>query len=55
MLKKLSFYWFCINWLWKNRTWCDTRQKYKALNRAYNNYVKNKKAKRNSGRAGMGK
>lgn len=27
---------FCIRWLWKNRTWTGTRQKYKAMDRDWN-------------------
>lgn len=32
-MDKIRFYIFCIRWLWKNRTWAETRQKYKALAR----------------------
>lgn len=32
-MKKLKYYIFCTRWLWKHRTWADTRQKYKALER----------------------
>lgn len=35
----IRFYLFCIRWLWKNRTWEETRQKYKALNRDWRQYV----------------
>lgn len=30
-MKKLKYYVFCIRWLWKNRTWENTRQKWKAF------------------------
>ena len=26
-----KYYWFCIRWLWNNRTWQNTRQKFKAM------------------------
>ena len=32
---KLGYYLFCIRWLWKNRTWENTRQKFKAMEREY--------------------
>ena len=32
---KLGYYLFCIRWLWKNRDWENTRQKFKAMERAY--------------------
>ena len=32
---RFKYYLFAIRWLWENRTWDDTRQKYKALNRAW--------------------
>ena len=38
----IKYYLFCIRWLWKNRNWSDTRQKYKAMNKAWN-----KRSKRN--------
>lgn len=28
-----KYYIFRIRWLWKNRTWSNTRQKFKALER----------------------
>lgn len=31
----LRHYIFCLLWLWKNRTWKDTRQKLKAMNKAW--------------------
>lgn len=38
-MKKIRFYLFCIRWLWKNRTWRNTRQKYKAMDKAFCNYL----------------
>lgn len=34
-MKKLKYYLFCVRWLWKNKEWASTRQKYKALERDY--------------------
>ena len=34
-MKKIKYYIFCARWLWKHRTWADTRQKFKAMERAY--------------------
>lgn len=28
---KIKYYIFCIRWLWKNRNWTNTRQKFKAM------------------------
>ncbi len=35
LMKKLKYYWFCVKWLWKNRDWDNTRQKFKAMEKAY--------------------
>ena len=35
MIRKIKYYRFVIRWLWDNRTWKDTRQKWKALNKAW--------------------
>lgn len=32
---QLGYYLFCIRWLWKNRKWENTRQKFKAMEREY--------------------
>ena len=32
-MKKIRYYIFCIKWLWKNRNWENTRQKWKAFER----------------------
>jgi hypothetical protein len=29
----IRYFLFCIKWLWKNRTWENTRQKFKAMER----------------------
>ena len=37
---KAGYYLFCIKWLWKNRNWRDTRQKWKAMDRAWRKELK---------------
>lgn len=32
---KITYYIFCIQWLWKNRLWNDSRQKFRAMNKAW--------------------
>ncbi len=32
-MKKIKYYMACIKWLWKNRDWENTRQKFKAMER----------------------
>ena len=32
-MKKIKFYMRCIKWLYKNREWKNTRQKFKAMMR----------------------
>jgi hypothetical protein len=39
-MRKIKYYLFAIRWLWKNRDWDGTRQKYKALDRAYRKFEK---------------
>ena len=34
-MKKLHYYWFAIRWMYLHREWHETRQKYKALNKAW--------------------
>jgi len=36
----LKYYIFSLKWLWKNRDWKNSRQKWKALDRDYNKYLK---------------
>lgn len=31
----LNYYLFCIHWLWKHRRWENTRQKFKAMEKAW--------------------
>ncbi len=38
MMKKLKYYYQCARWLWKNRTWRGTRQKYKAMEKELRKY-----------------
>lgn len=35
----IKYYIFCIGWLWKNRNWQNTRQKFKAMQRDYEKKV----------------
>lgn len=35
----IKYYLFCIKWLWNNRTWDNTRQKFKAMQEAYEKKV----------------
>ena len=39
-MKKICFYLFCIGWLWRNRRWRPTRQKYKALDKDIMEWLK---------------
>ena len=39
-MEKIRYYMFCIKWLWKNRTWDNTRQKFKRLAKEYTEYSK---------------
>lgn len=34
-MKKIRYYIWCIRWLWQNRNWDTTRQKYKAMDKAW--------------------
>lgn len=34
-MDKLRYYIFAIRWLWRNRSWANTRQKWKAMDRAW--------------------
>jgi hypothetical protein len=36
----IKYYLFCIRWLYKNRNWDNTRQKFKAMQRDYESYIK---------------
>lgn len=35
----MRYYWFCIRWLWKNRNWGNTRQKFKRMDKDYSDYL----------------
>jgi len=35
MKKGISFYIFAIRWLWRNRKWENTRQKFKAMDKEW--------------------
>lgn len=39
-MKRIKYYLFAIRWLWKNREWSDTRQKYRAMNREWKSSTK---------------
>lgn len=32
----LKYYIFCVKWLWRNRDWGNSRQKFKAMEKAWN-------------------
>jgi len=32
-MKQIKYYLFCIRWLWKNRDWKNTRQKFKRMDK----------------------
>lgn len=36
----IKYYLFCIRWLWENRSWKNTRQKFKAMERDYDKRYK---------------
>lgn len=38
MIKKLKYYYQCGRWLWKNRDWKGTRQKYKTMEKELKKY-----------------
>lgn len=42
-MEKIKYYIFCIKWLWKNRKWESSRQKFKQLDKDYKNYLKMRK------------
>lgn len=42
----ISYYWFVARWLWRNRDWADTRQKYKAMNRDWERHVKERRQRK---------
>lgn len=34
-MNKIKYYLFCVKWLWRNRHWENTRQKFKAMEKEY--------------------
>lgn len=34
-IERVKYCIFCIKWSWKNRTWDNTRQKFKAMEKAW--------------------
>jgi hypothetical protein len=34
-MSKIGYCLFCLRWLYRNRNWASTRQKYKALDKAW--------------------
>ena len=38
-MEKIRYYLFAIKWLWRNREWSNTRQKFKALEKEARDYV----------------
>ncbi len=36
-MKKIKYYIACVRWLWKNRDWSNTRQKFKAMEKEISN------------------
>lgn len=39
-MRKIKYYLFCIRWLWKNREWESTRQKFKRLDKDWKEYLR---------------
>lgn len=39
----IRYFLFHIKWLWKNRTWENTRQKFKAMEKEWNARKKNRR------------
>ena len=35
----IRHHFFCIGWLWRNRNWENTRQKYKAMERDWRKHI----------------
>ena len=42
---KIKYYIFAMRWLWKNRKWDDTRQKFKRMSEDYKQYKQGKPCK----------
>jgi hypothetical protein len=41
MINKIRHELFCIKWLWKNRKWKNTRQKYKTMEKDWERKINN--------------
>ena len=41
-MKKIKYYLFCIKWLYKNRKWDNTRQKFKKMDKDFKECEMNK-------------
>lgn len=39
-MQKIKYYIFCIKWLYKNRNWENTRQKFKKMERDFKDSCK---------------
>ena len=39
-MSKLNYYLFCIKWLWQNRDWSNTSQKFRALEKTWEKHNK---------------
>ena len=39
----IRYYLFCIRWLWKNRKWGNSRQKFKKMEKDWNELNKKKR------------
>lgn len=42
-MELIRYYLFALRWLWNNRSWKSTRQKWKALDRAWAEREKERK------------
>lgn len=36
----IRYYLYALRWLWRNQTWADTRQKFKALERDWKKHIR---------------
>ena len=41
-MRKIKYYIFCIKWLYKNRNWDNTRQKFKRMEKDFKESEMNK-------------
>ena len=47
-MKRIHYYIFVARWLYRNRNWTDTRQKYKAMNKEWERKGARKNEKKNT-------